>query len=82
MLLSRELGEVTSDLVQLVGLLAIGLVEGLRAYAESEPFHLLLDIVTTSIAVDLLVGDGVVALAIDDVEEGSDLGEACLDGIE
>ena len=82
MLLSRELGEVTSDLVQLVGLLAIGLVEGLRTYTEGESLHLLLDIVTTCIAVDLLVGDGVITLTIDDVEEGSDLREACLDGIE
>ena len=82
MFLSRELSEVTSDLVQLVGLLAIGLVEGLWTYAEGESLQLSFDRVTTCLAVDLLVGDGVVALAVDHVEEGGDLGETCLDGIE
>ena len=68
MLLTRQLCKFPSDLIQLVGLLAIRLVEGLRANAEGKPLHSLLDIVTTRVAVSLLVSDGVIGLCIDDIE--------------
>ena len=68
MLRASELRKLTSYLIELIGLTAIGLVEGLGSDTEAEPLHLLLNVLASVEAMDRLVPNGVIALTIDDVE--------------
>ena len=75
-LVARQLGEVARHLIKFVGLTAVGLIERFRAYLETQPLHLLDDVILALEDQDFLVGDGIVTLLVNDIHERGDLREA------
>lgn len=67
--------EIQGDLIQLVRLLAVGLVERFGADLEFQLAHRLDDVVLPLVEQDLLVGDRIVAFPVDDVHQRGDLRE-------
>ena len=67
--------ELARHLVELVGLFGIGLVERLGAHLETQPLHLLDDMVFAFVAHRVEVAHRIVELRIDDVAQRGDLRE-------
>ena len=63
-LVACETCKISCHFIELVGLLGIGLVEGLGAYLELQILHLLHDMVLSVEDVHFLVADGIIELAI------------------
>ena len=71
-----ECGKGARHLIEFVGLLRVGLVERFRPDFEPRPFHRLVNGFAALEQMHLLVGDGVVAFAVDDVQQRRNFGES------
>ena len=74
-LIFLDVSKFAHHLVEVVGLLAVGLVEGFRPDLELQILHLFGDVVLTGIEVERQVEDGIVELGVDDEGQRGDFGE-------
>ncbi len=79
-LIFLNVSKLAHHLVEVVGLLAVGLVERLRADLELQVLHLFGDVILTGIEVERQVEDGVIELGVDDEGQRGDFREPLHEG--